>query len=123
VRPEFADPKQAPQLISEVMSYLTDEVGIPKEALPKLWQNEIFRDAYSQRIVADAASWHKAKQRARNAVQRELPPVQRPGVPRGRGADRAEEISRLSAGLPNMRGTDALRAATKLMQAKRESRR
>lgn len=120
--PEFSDPVKAPQERAKVINYLK-AVGVPEAQIPKLHKTELFRDAIAQQIIADAARWHAAKESARNATQRELPPPQRPGTPQPRGDDNAERIERLSSRLPSLKGESAFRAAASLMKANRQGRR
>jgi hypothetical protein len=40
--PEFADAEKGPKVRASVTTYLTKEIGVPEEALQKLWNNPLF---------------------------------------------------------------------------------
>jgi hypothetical protein len=106
-----------------VTSYLTKEIGVPEEALQKLWNTDLFRDAMWQRVVYDASRFHAAQQAAKSAVPAPKPQVQRPGVAASRGSQFQDEIVAAQTRLKSARGTEAARAAADLIAAKRKAAR
>lgn len=119
--PDFNDPEKGPKLRASVQSYLTKEVGVPEDVLPKLWNNPLFRDEMFQRVIYEASRWHDGKQRAQAAVQAPKPAPQRPGVAPQKGSQLQEEIAAATTRLQNSRGIEAARAAADLMAAKRRA--
>lgn len=115
-------PGKMDQTRQEVTKYLTETIGIPKAELAELWHNNpAIRSAQGQRIMCDAARHHMAKEKARNATRVPLPPVQRPGVSRGR-PDHSETIAELQSKLKGAKGEPALRLGAQLILARRAQR-
>jgi hypothetical protein len=77
---DFADPTKAEKARDQVMKYLTDKVGLDRQALTELWGTKTFRDAKMQQIVYDAARFSAAQEKAKAATAVPKPPVQRPGT-------------------------------------------
>lgn len=119
--PDFNDPEKGPKLRASVQTYLTKEVGVPEDVLPKLWNNPLFRDEMFQRVIYEASRFHEAQQRAKSAVQAPKPAPQRPGVAPQKGSQLQEEIAAATTRLQNSRGIEAARAAADLMAAKRRA--
>lgn len=119
--PEFADKSKAAEISSKLGRYLVDEVGVPEDALSKLKSNEVFRDAMFQRVLYDGYRFHAAQQAAKTAVQKPVPPVQRPGTAPQRGAGLQEEIAAATDRLKNATGIAAIRAAADLQAARRKA--
>ena len=121
---EFGDPEKSKKARDEVMSYLTEVRKVPKDQLPELWNNPLFRDAKMQLIIRDAAKWHNAQQAAKAAVTKPIPPVQRPGTARTKADADAANIKALEQKLGGG-GTlrDQLQAAAALRAARRASAR
>jgi hypothetical protein len=70
--------------------------------------------------MAKAAAYDLAVARAREAQKAGVPPVQRPGVARPRGAGAAENVRALQAQLANAKGgNQSLKIAAQLTRAKR----
>jgi hypothetical protein len=118
--PEFDDPDKGQKAREGVKAYLKT-VGVPEDTLPKLWNEPFFRDAMFQRVVYDASRFHAAQEKAKNAVQAEKPPVQRPGSPATKGQSYQAEIEAAQARLKNATGIAAIRAATELQAARRKA--
>src|SRR5436190_6763695 len=79
--PEFADAKKAAELQSKAVSVLKD-LGFDEAELAASWQGQkdlSLRDHRVQLLVRDAALWREAQQKAKAAVAKPVPPVQRPG--------------------------------------------
>jgi hypothetical protein len=96
--PEFADEAKAGAARKEVVSYLTETIGVDAKDLPALWKgaSPIFlRDAKVQRIVRDAAKWNAASKKAATAAKAQVPPVQRPGTAPAKGANNATTLASL----------------------------
>ena len=104
---------------ASVTTYLTKEIGVPEDILPKLWETDLFRDAKWQRVVYEASRFHAAQQSAKSAVAAPKPQVARPGVGAQKGSQFQEQISAAQERLKNSRGIDAARAAADLMRAAR----
>jgi hypothetical protein len=122
--PEFADAKKAAELQSKAVSVLKD-LGFDEAELAASWQGQkdlSLRDHRVQLLVRDAALWREAQQKAKAAVAKPVPPVQRPGVSQPRGAAQDAVIQNLNKQLENASGVNALRAAAKLVAAKRAAR-
>jgi len=117
---EFNDPEAGPKARQAVQSYLTKEVGVPEDTLPKLWNNPLFRDAMFQRVIYDASRFHAAQQKAKAAVPVKVPPVQRPGSPPAKGEQGQADIKALETKLSKATTTrDQIAAAAALRAAKR----
>lgn len=120
---EFTDPEKGPKLREGLRSYLIKDVGIPETALPELWNNPLFRDSLTQRMIYDAYRWNAAKQQATKAVEAPKPPVQRPGTGSQKGSGVQEAIAAAADRLNNSKGIQAARAAADLMAARRKAAR
>lgn len=119
--PEFNDPEKGPKLRASVTSYLTKEVGVPEDVLPKLWSNPLFRDEMFQRVIYEASRFHAAQQQAKSAVQKPVPQVQRPGSAPSKGSQFENEIAAAQNRLKNAKGNASARAAADLMTARRKA--
>lgn len=120
---EFNDAEKGPKVRQAVTSYLTKEVGVPEDVLPKLWSNPLFRDAMFQRVIYDASRFHSAQQAAKSAVAAPKPQVQRPGTSSTRGERGQADIAALSQKLDNATSTRSqIAAAAALRAAKRAAR-
>jgi hypothetical protein len=75
-----------------------------------------------QLLIRDATLWREARQKAKAAATKPVPPVQRPGVAQPKGAAQAAQIQNLTQQLENAKGVNALRAAADLVKARRASR-
>jgi hypothetical protein len=103
------------------------KAGVSEEEVSQLWRSGALRAVQTQMILARAGAWELAQERA--AIAREqladkrapIPPVQRPGVARPRGAGAEGDVRALSQQLENATGNAALRIATKLTQARRRA--
>jgi hypothetical protein len=119
---ELRDPKQSAAFRSATRAALKD-LGFSENELTAAWDGRTgfsLRDYRVQAMVADGVRWRQAQAKANQVTRAPLPPVQRPGVARPRGADSEADFARLERALDgagNVRA--ALRAATKLTQAKR----
>jgi hypothetical protein len=95
--------------------------GLSPEQMHYLWTGDHSIDIHSsilQLMVAKAAMWDRASERARQARQAPVPPVMRPGVARSRD-DGSQSVHELSARLSRASGREAIRLATELQRAKR----
>ncbi len=96
--PEFADKTKADTARKEVVSYLTDAIGLTEGELSTMWNGQTpfhIRDAKAQRIMRDAAKWHAASKKAVAAAKAPVPQVQRPGTAPAKGANSAATIASL----------------------------
>jgi hypothetical protein len=95
--------------------------GLTPEQLHYLWNGDHSIDVHSsvlQLVLAKAAQWDLAQQRAHQVRQAPVPPVQKPGAYRARD-DGAQSVHELSARLSRASGREAIRLATELQRAKR----
>lgn len=121
--PEFADKEKVPALRKGITDYLTREVGVPAETLPKLWDTELFRDAMFQRVVYDASRWHAGVQKAKAAAQKPLPAPQKPGAASDRRDQSREAVDQAATKLKSAKGIRAVEAGLELLRAQRAARR
>ena len=122
--PEFADAGKKAELQGKAVGALRD-LGFDEAELAASWHGQkdlSLRDHRVQLLVRDAALWREAEQKAKAAVARPVPPVQRPGVSQPRGAAQDAVIQGLNKQLENAKGVNALRTAAKLVAAKRAAR-
>ena len=122
--PEFADARKAAELQGAAAAVLRD-LGFDDAELAASWQGQwglSLRDHRMQLLVRDATLWREAQQKAKAAAARPVPPVQRPGVAQPKGAAHDAVIQNLNRQLDNASGVNALRAAAKLVAAKRAAR-
>jgi hypothetical protein len=95
--------------------------GLSQQELHYLWNGDHSIDVHSsvlQLVLAKAAQWDLATERARQARQAPVPPVMRPGTYRARD-DGAASVAELQARLNRASGREALRLGTALTRAKR----
>jgi hypothetical protein len=118
---DMADPEKAAKLQQAAISVLKD-VGFSEAELAGSWNGEkdlSLRDHRMQLLIRDATLWREAQQKAKAAVQKPVPPVQRPGVTQGRNAGREAEIQNLQKQLQTANGMNATRIAAQLVAARR----
>jgi hypothetical protein len=119
--PDLADPAKAPKVREQAMKVLHDH-GFTDEELTASWGGQrgiSLRDARIQKIIHAAMKWTEAQAKAKEAVAKPVPPVQRPGVAQNRGSAADAEIQALTKKLETSTGINALRAAAQLTAAKR----
>lgn len=119
--PVFADKDKAREIRDGFVSYLTEVVGVPKDALPQLSNEPLFRDAMYQHVLYDAYQWNAARENAKKAAAVQKPAPQRPGVAPARGQQFQEEIAAAQARLKDARGIEAVRAGAALLAASRKA--
>jgi hypothetical protein len=122
--PEMADRDKAAKLQSAAVSVLK-ELGFSDEELSRSYhgkQGMSLRDHRVQLLVRDATLWREAQAKAKAATAKPVPPVQRPGVSQGKAAEREAAIQNLNQQLDKASGVNALRAAAKLVAARRAAR-
>jgi len=119
---EFDEPEKGDALRSSTLRYLTDVVGVPRDALAGLAGHPLFRDVRMQRIVYDAMRFHAAQEKAKSAKAAGRPPVQRPGTAAERPTSHDSTIKALEAKLANATSTrEQIAAAAALRAAKRSA--
>jgi hypothetical protein len=100
-----------------------EAAGLSQAEIHHLWNSDDTIDAHSsalQLILAKAASWDMAQQKAQQARQANVPQVQKPGT--YRAPDGGEQSVRdLQMRLNRASGREALRLATELTKARRAS--
>lgn len=120
--PEMAD-KATAQKVADASVGLLKQVGLSDQDLAKLWNGEAslsLRDHRVQLLLLKAAKYDEAQKTAPQKVAaKPVPPVQKPGVTRAKGADDDLHIKNLEKQLER---TGSLKDATALMLAKRSIR-
>jgi hypothetical protein len=99
-----------------------ESAGLSPAEIHHLWTGDHSVDAHSsvlQTVLAKAAAYDLAQQKAHLIRQTPLPQVIKPGVGRSHGQDGAERVADLKAQLKTAKGNAAIRIGTQLMQAKR----
>jgi hypothetical protein len=79
------------------------------------------RWAGAQLLIAKAAAYDSMQAKAKQVRQTPLPPVQKPGTARPRGAAEAQRVSDLKSQLRGARGNKALELGMELLRAQRAS--
>jgi hypothetical protein len=95
--------------------------GLSDDNMRRLWTGDESIDAHSsvlQLILAKAAQWDLAQEKARQVRQTPVPPVMKPGTYRARD-DGAQSVRDLQAALKGAKGREALRLGTALTKARR----
>lgn len=122
--PELSDPKKAEALQRSAMTVLKD-LGFEDSELAQAWQGAkdlSLRDHRVQLLIRDATLYRDAQAKAKAATIRPIPPVQRPGVSQGKGAQHEAAIQTLNKRLDGASGVNALRAAAELLRTRRAAR-
>jgi hypothetical protein len=94
--------------------------GLSPEQLHYLWNGDHSIDVHSsilQLVLAKAASWDLATEKARQVRQAPVPPVMRPGT--YRAPDSGGDVRDLQRQLKGATGREALRIATEITRARR----
>jgi hypothetical protein len=117
--PEFADKEKAGKVREGIVSYLTQDIGVPEGQLSKLWETDLFRDAMFQEVVYDASRFRAAQAKAKAAVAVPKPQVQKPGAAAPRGSQHVEALAEAKTRLQNARGIDAVNAGAAAIRAQR----
>jgi hypothetical protein len=101
--------------------YLKRTTGLTESQITREWRNGRWRSAAEQMILADAVSHEMARASVRDLglKRQQVPPVQRPGVDRPRGAVNEDQMRDVERQLESAKGDRALRLATKLHQMRR----
>ena len=96
--------------------------GLSEAQIHHLWSGDHdgidVHSSVLQLVLAKAAQWDLAQQRAHQIRQAPVPPVMKPGAYRSRD-DGAQSVHELSARLSRASGREAIRLATELQRAKR----
>lgn len=121
--PEMQNSTKAQELRAATRKMMHD-VGFSEDEINNAWAGKFgvpLRDYRVQQLLADSARWRMAQAKARNVTRASVPPVQRPGVARPRGADSEADIGRLERELATATGDRAIKLGTKLHQARRRA--
>jgi hypothetical protein len=97
--------------------------GLSDQEIQHLWTSDDTIDAHSsalQLILAKAAMWDRASEKAHQVRQAPVPPVMRPGTYRA-STSGADSVRELQGRLARASGREALKLATQLQRAKRAS--
>jgi hypothetical protein len=121
--PELRDPQRAPQFKAAVAEHLKS-IGVTADTL----RNDValkrqLADPDVQRLIVDAVRWRTAQDWARNVQRRPMPQVLRPGVSNHGGAHH-DNLERLNKRLDSASNSQqAVRAAAKVLAARRAAAR
>ncbi len=119
--PDIADPKKAPKLREDAVSILKDH-GFKEDELGQLWNGQAslsLRDHRLQLLILDGVKYREAKQTAKAAVAKPVPPVQRPGVAPSKTAGKDAVLKDLSQQIDKTKGVNQLRAAARFISERR----
>ena len=119
--PDFADRTKAAKLQDAAIAVLKD-VGFTEQELGNLWTgraNMTLRDHRLQLLILDGVKYREAHQKAKQAVAKPVPPVQRPGVSQPRGAAHDVQVQNLTKRLET---SGSLKDAAALLRARRAAR-
>jgi hypothetical protein len=119
--PEMAEPSEVARLQSAAVAVLARH-GFDQSELAASWHGHkdfSLRDHRVQFLVRDAILWREAKAKAKAAAAKPLPPVQRPGVSQGKGAEQDAVVQDLSK---KLEASGSLKDATALLRARRAAR-
>jgi hypothetical protein len=122
--PEVADRTQAARLQTSALAVLHD-LGFEEPELVQLWNGQrtlSLRDHRLQLLIRDGIRYRDAQEKAKQAVAKPVPPVQRPGVAQPRGAVHDAHIQALTKQLNNASGINATRLAAQLVAERRKAR-
>ncbi len=124
--PEISDPEKRRVLMDSAEATLR-EVGFNDDEMGKLWSGEdrvSIHDHRFQLLVHDAARYREAKARVKdiNGKARPIPPVQRPGAALNREAAAEASLKDLEGSISKLPSQQAMRAAAKLVVARRQNR-
>jgi len=122
--PEMADQKKAAELRERAVNMLVDDLGLKNDQLSRWYADdtghEILSNAGIQKLIADGLKYRDLLNAPKAVAAKPLPPVQRPGVARAPGADKAALVQSLTDKLSN---SGSENDAFELLMAKRASRR
>jgi hypothetical protein len=99
-----------------------ESAGLSQADIQRLWTGDEAVDAHSsvlQLVLAKAAQWDLAQQRAHQIRQANLPQVIRPGTYRSASDGDAQSVGELTARLAKATGREAIRLGTALTKARR----
>lgn len=122
--PEILDPDKGPKLTKAALETLKD-VGFTDQDLKAFYGQGFLRDHRIQLLVLDAVKYRQiqvSKEKAKTAVKKDVPPVQRPGVAQGSSAERDVRLTNLEQKLNesgNVKDAVALWAARRKTSGRR----
>jgi len=122
--PEIADEAQRSKLQTAAVSVLKD-LGFKDEELAQYWNGEKDISIHDHRLhllLRESVQFRDMREKAKTVRAAPLPPVQRPGVAKPRGADRDANIQALTQKLETSSGNNSLRAAARLLTERRAAR-
>ncbi|PWT79345.1 MAG: hypothetical protein C5B58_13690 [Acidobacteria bacterium] len=114
------------QNVRELSGYVMQALrksGVDEGRITQLWQSGALRGVETQMLLARAGMFEMAQAKSKNITSKKVavPPVQRPGIARPRGADDDASIARLERELATVTGDKAVKAAMRLTQARRSA--
>jgi hypothetical protein len=124
--PDMADPDKAAKLQTAALAVLKD-LGFDDAELGQSWNGTkdfSLRDHRVQLLIRDAVAWRDAQAKAKAAVIKPVPPVQRPGVAQSRQTAGAEAIiAGLQKQLETASGMNATKIAAEIVRTRRAAAR
>jgi hypothetical protein len=124
--PDMADPDKAAKLQTAALAVLKD-LGFDDAELGQSWNGAkdfSLRDHRVQLLIRDAVAWRDAQAKAKAAVIKPVPPVQRPGVAQSRQTAGAEAIiAGLQKQLETASGMNATKIAAEIVRTRRAAAR
>ena len=99
-----------------------ENAGLSENDIQRFWTGDDAVDAHVsvlQLILAKAAQWDLAQEKARQVRQANLPQVIRPGTYRRASDGDAQSVGELTAQLAKATGREAIRLGTALTKARR----
>jgi len=120
--PDMADETKAAELQKQALAVLGD-LGFDEAELIPLWNGHkelSLRDHRLQLLIRDATLWREAQTKAKAAVTKPVPPVQRPGAATARQGTDEARVQHLTQRLEQ---TGSLRDAAALVCARRAAAR
>lgn len=118
--PDLRDDTKRKKVYENVVVALK-EVGFTDKELGELSNKEWVLDHRVRELFMDAANYRDAQKQKAKVVAKPLPPAQKPGVAKGKGAVADAEIQNLTRQLSTASGPNAARIAAKLQGAKRRA--
>jgi hypothetical protein len=119
--PDMADEAKSARLKTAALATLKD-IGFEEAELANAWNSQgslSLRDHRVQLLIRDATMWREAQSKARAAVTKPVPPVQRPGAAQARNTGVHAEIANLTKQLETANGMNQAKIAAKIVALRR----
>jgi hypothetical protein len=122
--PNYSKGPGLAKLQTAAKEYMLNDMGLSQAEIDRQWKGGALRSAAAQIALADAVAWKLAREsvspQALASHRAPVPPVQRPGVNRPRGADTEADIAALERQIEKApTAQKQLQLARQLTQARR----